>query len=125
MAEEAVAMGQDRSVVVVVGAESVARSEAARTFMADGNAVLLCPGPPACPLLRDDPCVLIENADAVVLIPGRARTRAVQTGLSMCAASAKCAVVVGDGAVWPDSAIRVAEDDIEGVARGFRRPAAS
>jgi len=112
---------ETRSIVVVVGPQSRARSQAARTFMDGGHSVVMCAGPPHCALLRDERCALVDAADAVVLMPRAPGNRLADVGLSKCANASRCAVVI-DGsatAAWPAEAIQVGPDDLKGVARGF------
>src|SRR6266498_5837783 len=114
MTETRGSVTEERSIVVVVGAESSARATAARTFISDGHSVLLCAGPPGCPLLRNEPCAIVDVADAVVLMPRSGGRRDVEAGLSLCAKEARCAVVVErtHPVAWPAEAIHVNADDL-------------
>lgn len=108
-------------IVLVVGADSSERTDAARSLIDKGQSVVLCAGPPACPLLRDEPCALVSVADAVVFMPAaKTSSRAVLSGLARCARSAVCPVVIEDSSnvAWPAYAVHVAPDDLEGVALG-------
>lgn len=121
MTSSATTTTKPRTIVVVVGPQSKARTDATARFIDEGNSVVICAGPPGCALLREEPCVLVDVADAVVLMPRAAGNRQVEAGLSMCAKAARCAVVI-DGsstASWPAEAIQVRVDDLDGVARGL------
>jgi hypothetical protein len=87
-------MSERRSLVVVVGKDSEPRKELARELIDDGAAVVLCAGPPNCPLLRNQPCPLVETADGVVVMPTAAKDPRVVTGLLKCAESASNSFVM-------------------------------
>ena len=83
-----------RSLVVLVGKESDSRGRLARELIDDGAAVVLCAGPPDCPLLRGQPCALIDTADGVVVMPTASRDQRVVTGLLRCAENARTSFVM-------------------------------
>lgn len=85
----------DRKLVLVVGNESKNRTEVARRLIADDRAVVLCPGPPGCPLLRAEPCVLTQTADVTVIMPGSSRAPEVVAGLRLCAQGSRRVVRPG------------------------------
>lgn len=74
----------DRKLVLVVGNESRNRTEVAGRLISEGCAVVLCAGPPGCPLLREETCVLTETADVTVIMPGTSRAPEVVAGLRLC-----------------------------------------
>lgn len=84
-----------RPLVLVVGTDSTSRSRVARELISNGSAVILCAGPPACPLLRGTPCVLVEGADVAVMMPGNSRAPEVLEGLALCSCSARHVVHAG------------------------------
>ena len=83
-----------RSLVVVVGKESDPRRQLARELIDDGAAVVLCAGPPDCPLLRGQPCALLETADGVIVLPTASKDKRVIGGLQHCAETAKISFVL-------------------------------
>lgn len=85
---------ETRPLVVLVGKESDSRRGLARELIDDGSAVVLCAGPPDCPLLRGQPCALLETADGVVVLPTAAKDKRVVTGLLQCAEEARTAFVM-------------------------------
>jgi len=85
----------DRKLVLVVGNESRNRTEIARRLISDDRAVVLCPGPPGCPLLRAEPCVLTQTADVTVVMPGSSRAPEVVAGLRLCAQASRRVVQPG------------------------------
>lgn len=86
MTKEGVAVAE-RKLVLVVGRGSPERAAVARRLISDDRAVVLCPGPPGCPLVRAEPCVLTASADVTVVMPGTSRDPQVLTGLRLCGAS--------------------------------------
>lgn len=84
-----------KPLVLMVGVQSPDRMRLARRLLDDGNAVVLCHGPPFCPLLRGERCVLVEKADVLVALPSASNHRDVVAGLALCVSRARCAVKVG------------------------------
>jgi hypothetical protein len=84
-----------RPLVLVVGSNSVNRTNVARKLISDGSAVILCSGPPGCPLLRGSPCVLVEGAEVAVIMPGASRAPEVLSGLTLCSEAARRVIHAG------------------------------
>lgn len=93
--------------VLVVGSHSARREELARCLIDRGRAVILCGGPPACPLVRGDRCVVVNAADAVVLLEPRPPHRDAALGLLLCSEEARRAVTAESTAAAGDIADRV------------------
>lgn len=93
---------RSRALALVVGRESPRRNELARALIERGRAVVLCPGPPGCVLLREDRCVLVDHADVVIQLVPRAGTEARIAELRLCASQARrCLVANSTGAPGP------------------------
>ena len=99
-----------RPLVLVVGSHSSNRTNVARKLISDGSAVILCSGPPGCPLLRGSPCVLVEDAEVTVILPGASRSPEVLSGLSLCSQAARR--VIHAGGLDAGKASRVDPDDV-------------
>ena len=112
-----------RSLVAIVGAESESRTKLARALIRDGTGVVICGGPPGCPLLRGEQCAIVESVDGVVVMPRppQATTRDVAIGLTRCAFEARKAIAIEPSAVHPLSrAIHLpagAPDQLAGAIR--------
>ena len=104
----------DRKLVLVVGSGSKNRTEVARRLISDDHAVVLCPGPPGCPLLRDELCVLTDSADLTVIMPGTSHSPEVVAGLRMCAQAS-------DHVVRPAAFDHPSKVDPDAVADAVRR----
>jgi hypothetical protein len=86
---------RSRPLVLVVGSDASNRTNVARKLISDGSAVILCPGPPGCPLLRGSPCVLVEGAEVAVIMPGASRAPEVLSGLALCSEAARRVIHAG------------------------------
>jgi hypothetical protein len=84
-----------RPLVLVVGSDSSNRTNVASKLIFDGSAVILCSGPPGCPLLRGSPCVLVEGAEVAVIMSGASRAPEVVTGLALCSQAARRVIHAG------------------------------
>jgi hypothetical protein len=84
-----------RSLVLIVGAHSANRSSVASKLVREGSAVILCSGPPGCPLLRGSRCVLVEGADVTVMMPGTSHAPEVLSGRALCSQAARHAIHAG------------------------------
>ena len=103
--------------LALVGSDTADRSRLARHLLDRGNAVVICPGPPGCPLLREEPCGMVDTADAVILLPEAERDREIVRALSMCAQRACHSLVIEPSAVLPDTgSVRVRSVDAAAIA---------
>lgn len=105
---------EGRKLVLVVGSGSEARTEVARRILSDDNAVFLCEGPPGCPLLRGQSCVLTETTDMTVIMPSTSTGSEVIAGLGACAKASSYVV-------RPIATGRPSDIDPEAVVGAVRR----
>jgi len=106
-----------RRLVTIVGPYSEDRVDLARSLIDDGSAVTLCAGPPACSLLRGEPCALIDTSDATVILPSKSEDRKVVAGLSLCVENSRVPIVMEPSSVgYRSSAVHVRFSEAERVA---------
>jgi hypothetical protein len=106
-----------RPLVTLVGKYSDDRVELARELIDKGCAVLLCAGPPGCPLMRGEACALLEATDTTVLLPTDTQDRKVLGGLSQCAQNAPGCIVMEPSTVGiRGGAVHVRFSDMERVS---------
>ncbi|MEX2555011.1 MAG: hypothetical protein WEB06_05210 [Actinomycetota bacterium] len=116
-------MPSKRSLVALVGAESESRTKLARALIRNGTAVVICGGPPGCPLLRGEECAIVESVDGVVVMPHLpdATTSDVAIGLTRCAFETRTAIAIEPSAVHPLSGATHlpagASDELAGAIR--------
>jgi hypothetical protein len=79
----------DRPLVLVVGSDSPRRQELARTLIDRGRSVVICNGPPGCPLIRGERCVIVGAADVAVVLESHANLRESAIGLGLCSDAAR------------------------------------
>jgi hypothetical protein len=91
-----------RPLLVLVGPDEPSRFRLATHLIDRENAVVLCEGPPGCPLVRGEDCAVVGAADAVVILPTDAEGREIAISLSKCARRAAHALVVDPTSVHPD-----------------------
>ena len=96
-------MPSKRSLVALVGAESESRTKLAQAVLRGGQGVVICAGPPGCPLLRGEECAIVAGVDGVVVMPRLpdATTSDVAIGLTRCAFEARTAIAIEPSAVHP------------------------
>ena len=119
--------------VLVVGPDTTSRVEVARSAIGRGYPVVLCGGPPSCPLLRGEQCPIVEATDVAVFMPPEAHERAVIAGLSMCASRAHHVVLAefsndpDDDTVTldPESVVDRGEASVAGTGRHTGREVSS
>lgn len=85
-----------RKLVLVVGRETQERREVANELMRRGHAAVICSGPPACVLRREEGCVLLNMADLVLMV---AAPHHRDSDLERCAMSAKRALFAERSAI--------------------------
>jgi hypothetical protein len=99
---------QRRPLLVLVGPDTPSRFRTAQHLIDRDNAVVLCDGPPGCPLARGEDCAVVGAADAVVIFPSEEHGHEIGVSLTMCARRAAHAVIVEPTIVRPDvEAMRV------------------
>jgi hypothetical protein len=82
------------ALVLVVGPDTPTEQELSRRLINRGHSVVVCAGPPGCPLVRGEQCAIGSVADAVVVMPNEAHDRETLAGLSLCIDRARRALVI-------------------------------
>ena len=96
-----------RPLVLVVGNPSERRDQLAQTLIARDRAVVICNGPPGCPLIRGDHCPVVDVADLTVVLEDQTSIRETAVGLALCATSARRSVSADVGAGRDDIVERI------------------
>lgn len=111
-----------RRLVLIVGPESAARDELASSLIEMGEAAIVCSGPPGCVLLREERCVLVDKADATVIMPTHTASREVRAMLTLCAGGARSPIIVEPSVIDLGSrATEVAGGDAASLVDAVRR----
>jgi hypothetical protein len=98
----------DRPLVLIVGSDSPRRQELAQSLIDRGRAVVICSGPPGCPLIRGERCVIVGTADAAIVLEPGTPSREIAVGLDLCSIEAR-RCVVGD----PEAGTSVLADRVD------------
>lgn len=94
------------ALVLLVGPDTPEERELSENLISRGHSIVVCAGPPGCPLLRGDGCAIASVADAVIMMPSEARDRETLACLSMCLDGARRALVVEPSAVAHQGRVR-------------------
>jgi hypothetical protein len=87
------------ALVLLVGPDTPAEQVLTRRLIARGHSIVICAGPPDCPMIRDEECAIGSVADAVVVMPNEASDRETLAGLSLCVDRARRALVIEPSAI--------------------------
>jgi hypothetical protein len=94
------------ALLLLVGPKGEARDGLTNALIARGHSVVICEGPPDCPLARDERCGIVEATDGVVMLPNATADAPQLDCLAKCVGLARRALVIEPSAIAHERPIR-------------------